>query len=167
MSFKNSYWNYVPIVFVLALGYIVGGVLTFGVEFLDYFSEINDQLARDTLIIFGMGLLGGVTRSTHYWAIDINEVVYKKPKYGPHFFDFFGYASMVLEGGITGIVAYLIVKSGLVVITFEPQSIEINRQVALLIAYCGGLFHFEVISKLKKVTKDLLSRSERDEHSKK
>jgi len=154
---KNSFW-YVPVIITIAFGYIAGGYLSFGVQYLGVLPCITDEEARFVLMVFGVGMLGGTTLSSKYWAIDINEVFYLgKAEFKPHPFDFFGYLSMIIEGGITGLVLVFLVKTGLVIITSHVD-LEINLPATFLIAYCGGLFHFEVIDKLSKYAKERLKK---------
>ena len=127
----------------------MGFYLTFGVEFLSAIPQITDPIARKCIALFGAGLLGGVTLSSKNWADDMEEVVYKDPNLAPHFFDFFGYLSMFIEAGITGCILIALVNSGLIILTGKID-IETNSLASYLLAYCGGLFHFAIIDKLKK-----------------
>ena len=58
LSKYQSYYWYIPVLIVLAIGYIVGGFLTFGIQFLNLFPSLTNQTARLTLTLFGMGALG-------------------------------------------------------------------------------------------------------------
>ena len=152
----KSYWYYTPVVICLALGYITGAVLSFGVMYLNIFPEVSDSTARFLLIIFGIGMLGATTYSSQYWAKDIEKVVYKDQDGKPHFYDFVGYLSMIVEGGLSGVILYFLVKTGLV-ITTSNIDLAINLPATVIIAYCGGLFHFDVVNVLKKIAKEKIN----------
>ena len=163
---KKGYWCYWPVILVIALGYFIGGYLSFGVKYLNLLPEIQNQSARMGLMLFGLGMLGATTHCSFYWSKDIDEVVYRDSNFEPHFFDFFGYMSMIIEGGVTGVILYLLVKTG-IGITISANEVNLNLPSSLVIAYCGGLFHFKVIDRLSKFAKDILTegiqnKSEKD-----
>ncbi len=142
-AIKQSYWWYVPILIVMFLGYGIGGCLVFGLYFLNIFPSLTDPAARLVLMLFGMGMLGSTMYSTKWWAVDIDEALGKR-EFLPHAFDFFGYASTIVGGGITGTVLYLAVRSGVILAIAEPSDAGMNLPFALFAAFCGGLFHFKV-----------------------
>lgn len=149
---KSSIW-YIPIILALSFGYIVGGYLSFGVHYLGVLPCVTDQDARFVLMVFGVGMLGGTSLSSKFWAEDINDVFYLgKVEYKPNPFDFVGYLSMIIEGGITGLILVFLVKTGLIVVSGNID-LELNIAATFLIAFCGGLLHFEVISFLSKYAK--------------
>jgi hypothetical protein len=55
---KQSYWWYIPILFVLIAAYGLGGFLVFGLHFMNWFPSLNNDTARLVLKLFGMGMLG-------------------------------------------------------------------------------------------------------------
>jgi uncharacterized protein YneF (UPF0154 family) len=154
---KCNLW-YIPIIIALAFGYLAGGYLSFGVMYLGAIPCITNEDARFVMMIFGVGMLGGTTLCSKFWADDMNSVFYLgKKNYQPNAFDSFGYLSMIIEGGITGLILFFLVKTGLVIIT-NGIDLEINLPATFIIAYCGGLFHFEVIDKLSKYAKERLKK---------
>jgi uncharacterized protein YneF (UPF0154 family) len=152
----QGYWCYIPIVICLLIGYLLGGYLTFGTHYLNALPQIHSQSARLILMLFGMGVLGATTYSSRYWASDIDEAVYENDKFLPHFFDFIGYASMIIEGGVTGVVLYLLIKTGISIGVRASDTVELNLAASLLISYCGGLFHFLIVNRLSIFIKQLL-----------
>jgi hypothetical protein len=156
---KQSYWCYIPIVVSVLAGFIIGGMLTFGVAFLDYFTELKDQQARLVLMLFGMGMLGNSTYCAKAWAKDIEEVVYKEPKYLPHFFDFIGYITLIVGGGITGVILFLIVKTGINISIDSAVDATVSTEAALVIAYIGGLYHFKVQDKLGDMIEKIFKKN--------
>ena len=113
MTAKQSYLWYIPIVLVMILGYGLGGALVFGLHFLDWIPSLTDDTARLVLKLFGMGMLGSTMYCIKWWAKDIEEAI-AKPDMLPHAFDFFGYATTVIGGAITGTVLCYIWLSDLV-----------------------------------------------------
>lgn len=107
-----------------------------------------------------MGILGATTYSSRFWSRDIDEAVYENDKFLPHFFDFFGYISMIIEGGVTGIILYLLIRTGIGISISTPDAAALNLPSSLVIAYCGGLFHFRVVRKLSSFTKEILTEKE-------
>jgi hypothetical protein len=142
-STKQSYWWYIPTLLVMALGYIVGGCLVFGLHFLNWFPTLTDNTARLVLKLFGMGMLGSTMYCTKWWAEDIDEAI-SKPEFLPHAFDSFGYATTIIGGGITGTVLYMAFRSGALLTVTDPANAGMRISFALFIAFCGGLFHFKV-----------------------
>ena len=142
---KTSYWNYIPIVFVIALGFFIGGGLSFGISFLGLFPFIEDQVARKILTLFGIGMLGATTYCSRFWSKDIDDVVYESPEYLPHVLDFVGYITLILGGGLTGVISYFLIKTGIgVSTTSNSTSIQISGEASVIISYIGGLYHFRV-----------------------
>ena len=153
----QSYWLYLPIVLVLGFGYFAGGILTFGVYFLGLFESVANPTARLTIVLFGMGLIGATMYCTRWWALDMEEALKDKALL-PHFFDSFGYLTNIIGGGITGVLLYLFFKAG-VALTISAQGMtEIRLPAALVIAFCGGLFHFEVQKVLRNAFKNLFKK---------
>ncbi len=146
---RQSYWYYLPIVLVLAIGYAVGGALAFGVYFLGWFEGLTQPVARLTLSMFGMGVLGATLYASRWWSIDMDEAI-AKTEYLPHLFDAFGYATSIVAGGIMGVVLYLATRAGIILVTSDGASAELRPGVALLVAFCGGLSLFKVQDVLKR-----------------
>jgi hypothetical protein len=153
----SSLW-YIPIVIVLVLGYGIGGCLVFGLHFLNWFPSLTNDTARLVLKLFGMAMLGSTMYCTEWWANDIEEAL-KKPKILPHAFDFCGYATLIIGGGITGTVLYMAIRSGAVLTISNPSNTDINICFALVVAFCGGLFHFRVKKWMESVI-EVIKKSE-------
>lgn len=98
-----------------------------------------------------MGMLGATTYCARFWSADIYEVVYEKEKFKPHFFDFVGYITLILGGGITGIILFLIAKTGINISVSSAKDIHLTKAASVLISYVGGLYHFKVQKQLGKV----------------
>jgi len=150
MKINKSYWNYIPIIICILLGYITGGNLSFDVKFSNALPFITDETGRFTLILFGMGMLGASTYCIRFWGLDIGETVYSREDLLPYSYDFFGYFGAIVGGGITGIILYLIVKTGIIVSVSSERIPEINFSVSIIISYCGGLLHFRIQNVLAK-----------------
>jgi hypothetical protein len=156
---KQSYWCYIPIVITILLGFSIGGYLSFGVVFLNTLSSLTNSVAREILVLFGMGMLGVSTYCAKAWATDINEVVYEEPKFLPHFFDFIGYITLIIGGGITGVILYFIVKTGIRVSVSSSSEVELTKEAMVLIAYMGGLYHFKVQDQLGKMMDKMFKKA--------
>jgi hypothetical protein len=154
-SRRQSYWWYVPIVSALVLGYAAGGFLSFGVMFCNGIDKLVNPTARLVLILFGMGLLGSTMYCTKWWASDVEEAM-KDKSLLPHLFDAFGYLTTIIGGGITGVVLYLAVKAGVMLAVTSTKPDEPRLAFALVIAFCGGLFHFKVRDMLSGVLSKLI-----------
>ena len=108
---SQSYWWYIPVLIVLTLGYFLGGWLVFGVHFLNSLPQLTNDTVRLVLKLFGMGMLGATIYCSRWWALDVEEAI-SRPEVLPHALDFFGYATTIIGGGVTGAVLYLAVRSG-------------------------------------------------------
>ena len=162
MNIPKSYWNYLPIIICILLGYIIGGYLSFGVKFLNALPYITDETGRFALILFGMGMLGSTTYCIRFWGLDVEEAVYSREDLFPHFYDFFGYLGAIIGGGVSGIILYLIVKTGMIVSVSPGKIPEVNFNVAIIIAYCGGLLHFRVQNVLANFISKLFKHKDGD-----
>lgn len=156
---KQSYWCYIPIVSVVLLGFAIGGYLSYGVTYLNVFPCIEDHFGRKILSLFGVGILGAATYCARAWAIDIDEVVYREPKYLPHILDFIGYITLITGGGITGVILYFLAKTGISISTTANTSIDLTPEAAVLTAYIGGLFHFKVQAQLGSLIEKIFKNS--------
>lgn len=157
---KQSYWWYVPILIVMILGYGVGGILVFGLHFLNMFPCLPDPTARLVLKLFGMGMLGSTMYCTKWWALDIEEAI-EKSAYLPHALDFFGYATTIVGGGLTGTILCMAFRSGIILAITEPTKNDLNLSFALFVAFCGGLFHFKVKDWFESTIEKMVKRKNR------
>ena len=140
---KQSYWWYAPVVVALLLGYLVGAALAFGLYFLDWIPQLTSEVGRFTVSMFGMGMLGATTYSTQWFAKDMEESL-SEPKYLPHFFDAFGYATTIVGGGIFGVVFFLALKLASVLAFSTDGSPTIRPTAGFVVAFCGGLAQFKI-----------------------
>ena len=74
----------------------------------------------------------------------------------PHIYDFFGYLTTIVGGGITGVILYLVARTGMTLALSANTILEIRFESALVIAFCGGLFHFKVQEILYKFVSSIL-----------
>ena len=148
---NKNYLFYIPIVIVLLLGFAIGAYLSFGVVFLSAFPSLTDVYGRTILALFGMGMLGSSTYCAKFWSTDIDETVYDKQEFLPHLFDFIGYITLIVGGGITGVILFLLFKTGIGVSVSGEDEISLSKEASALIAYMGGLYHFKVQNQLGKV----------------
>ena len=161
---KKSYWHYFPITLVIISGFLIGGYLSFGVYYLKAFSFIEDSQGRLILSLFGVGMLGATTYCARFWSKDIEEVVYKDQSFLPHFFDFVGYLTLIMGGGITGVILFFLVKTGIGVSTASDLSnIKLSGEASVVIAYIGGLYHFRVQRHLGRIIDKMFKESKSDE----
>ncbi len=107
-----------------------------------------------------MGILGATTYSARFWAKDVNDVVYEGKDFLPHSYDFFGYITTIVGGGITGVVLYVATRTGIGIATSANNFPQLSLASAVLIAYCGGLFHFRVQQMLSQVIDKILKEKE-------
>ncbi|CAG0986180.1 hypothetical protein MTYP_02027 [Methylophilaceae bacterium] len=156
---RKSYWCYIPITIIILLGFTFGGYLSFGTVYLNVLPCVDDYYGRTILALFGIGMLGASTYCAKAWAIDIDEVVYREPKYLPHIFDFVGYLTLILGGGITGVILYFLVKTGISISITSSGTVNLTKEASVLIAYMGGLFHFRVQEQLGKVIDKIFKNS--------
>lgn len=156
---RKSYWYYVPIAVVLLGGFLGGAALSFGVQYLGFFPFVRNEDARLAVTLFGMGVLGSTIYSCRFWARDIDEAV-DDPDVLPHFFDFVGYITTILGGGVTGVLLYLVARLGIGVIATGSQ-VSISYPAALVLGFCGGLFHFRVENALYKLVGSILRGRDR------
>lgn len=151
----GSLWWYVPIVLVIALGYAVGGAFAFGTAFLGWFQRVSDPTGRLCLQLFGMGMLGASVACSKWWSIDhddaqMDETVRPVP------LDWFGYVTTILGGGTTGLVLYLVLRYGVTMAVTETVG-TVRVGAAVVIAFTGGLFEFQVLDMLGGLLKKIRS----------
>jgi hypothetical protein len=137
---RQNYGWYLPIVVVIGSGYLAGGVLSFGVQFLHCLPAVQGHSARLTLVLFGCGMLGGSVLATRYWAVDMEQAI-ENPGLLPHALDCFGYATTIVGGGIVGVVFYLALRSGLFLTTTAEHVPELRLSAAVVIAFTVGCFN--------------------------
>lgn len=154
---RQSFIWYIPIVFVLILGYGVG-LFVFGLHFLNWFPSLTDNMARLTIELFGMGIIGANMYCTQWWAKDL-EAALQDDNNLPNAFDFIAYATLIVGGGITGIILNIAIKSGILLVITNSSNIEINTTFSFFISFCGGLFHFKVREFLEDVLNKILKYS--------
>lgn len=147
---KQSYWWYAPVVVVLLCGYAVGGALAFGVFFLDWIPQLSSPIGRFTVSMFGMGMLGATMYSTQWWANDMEEAL-GEPKFLPHFFDAFGYATTVVGGGISGVVFFMVLRLTSALALTADGVPSIRPAAGFVVAFCGGLAQFKIQMMLMKL----------------
>src|SRR5262245_28511851 len=95
----QSQYYYIPIAFIVFVGYLVGGWLSFGVQYLALLPEFLRELSpqgRRVLVLFGLGLLGGATSAHLFFANDANKKLYLGEKL-PNFMDPAGYALHIIS----------------------------------------------------------------------
>jgi hypothetical protein len=155
---KQSYWWYIPILLVIVTAFGLGGGLVFGLHFLNWFPSLSNDTARLVLKLFGMGMLGAAMYCTEWWANDLDEAI-KDQELMPHAYDFVGYATTIIGGGITGTVLVMAIRSGSRLTINGPSDADFNLCFALVVAFCGGLFHFKVKGWLESVI-EVIKKSE-------
>ena len=161
---KKSYWYYVPITLVIVSGFLIGGYISFGVHYLNAISFVENAYGRLIISLYGVGMLGATTYCARFWSKDIEEVVYKNESFLPHFFDFIGYLTLIMGGGITGVILFLLVKTGIgVSTTSEASNITLTGEASVLFAYIGGLFHFRVQRHLGNIIDKMFKESKADD----
>jgi len=121
----------------------LGAVFSFGVHFFGVFSELINPTGRFMIKLFGMGMLGASLYCSKWWCVDM-ECCLKDKSILPHMFDFVGYSTVIVGGGVTGIVLYLTVKLGITLTITSSQTVELRLPASLILGFCGGLFHFQV-----------------------
>lgn len=139
----RSLWWYAPIVFFVAAGYAMGGALSFGTAFLGWFPAVSSPAGRLCLQLFGMGMLGASMACSKWWSLDHDEAL-NDETVRPVALDWFGYATTILGGGITGVVLYLVVRYGVTLVVTESAGDNVRLGAAFVIALTGGLFQFQV-----------------------
>jgi hypothetical protein len=144
-----SLWWYAPIVLVVVLGYALGGALSYGTAFLAWFGVVSDPSGRVCLELFGMGMLGASLYCSRWWSVDYDDAQ-GDARLWPAPLDWFGYATTIIGGGITGVVLYLVVRYGVALVTGAAGA-AVLPGAAVVIALMGGLFHFKVQALLEEL----------------
>lgn len=151
---RQSYYWYIPIVIIILSSYVVGAILSFGVQFFEVFKGIQDPKARLVLTLFGMGILGATMYCSRWWCVDM-ECSIKDSSLSPHMYDCVGYLTVIFGGGITGVLLYFTVKLGIILTVTSPKTVELRTPASLIVAFCGGLFHFRVRAMLADMVKKI------------
>lgn len=166
---KGSLWWYAPIVLVVAVGYAVGGAFAFGTAFLGWYQSVSDPAGRLCLQLFGMGMLGASMACSKWWSLDHDEAQ-RDATVRPVALDWFGYATTILGGGITGVILYLVMRYGVTLVVTEAAGGTVRVGAAFVFALTGGLFQFQVqallASLLQKIRTDVITPTEQVEGSK-
>jgi hypothetical protein len=139
---RGSLWWYLPIVILVGTGYALGGAFSFGTAFLGWFPRVSDPTGRLCLQLFGMGMLGASLACSKWWSLDHDEALTDETV-RPVALDWFGYATTIVGGGVTGAVLYLVVRYGVALVTGAAGA-AVRPGAAVVIALMGGLFHFKV-----------------------
>lgn len=139
-----------PAALALALGYLAGGALSFGVRFLGLFPTLESPMARLTMVLVGMGMLGASVHGSWAWSRRATPTGGGGGGAGRLRA---GWACLaaILGGGITGVVLYLAVKAAIAAALVGDVTPDIRYSVALLIAFAGGLLHLRLRRGLGRV----------------
>lgn len=155
----QSFLFYVPIVLVIGLGYLAGAALAFGVQFLNLLPCVQGYLSRLTIMLFGCGMLGATLSATRWWALDIDEA-FERPEFLPHALDWFGYATTIVGGGITGVILYLGIRAGIFLTVSGEHISAVRLPVAIVLSFSGGLYQFKVQEQLDGIVRVIRSQRE-------
>ncbi|MDP5031210.1 MAG: hypothetical protein NWQ54_17570 [Paraglaciecola sp.] len=137
---------------VILLAYYYG--LKYFLHLLYQSVEIHNSVAKDdraiTIIflqqLFCLGLLGGAMHCHVFIAKEFNQ--YHRDKdisNAPMAIDFLGYIMQIIGGGLTGVILFFALKTGLVVVTSGSTAQVTDMPATLtpyaewLIAFAGGL----------------------------
>lgn len=123
-----------PEVSALTFGFLAGAVLAFGVRFLGVVPGLGDAMARRTLVLCGMGMLGTTVYGTATWLRREDSGRGSSPLYR-----LATALATILGGGVAGIVIYLAVKAAIAGAVIGGDTPRIRFSTALVIAFGGGL----------------------------
>lgn len=118
----------------LAAGFLAGGILAFGVRFLGVLPGLGDAMARRTLVLSGMGMLGVTVYGVAAWTGREETGGRRAAVYR-----LVAYLASILGGGVTGVVVYLAVKAAIAGAVIGVGTPQIRFSAALVIAFLGGL----------------------------
>jgi hypothetical protein len=140
---KQCFSNYRAIMLVISFGYVSGAALSFGVLYLDFLNVVESQVGKYTLAMFGLGMLGASMYCSQWWAKDMEEAI-AEPKYLPHQFDYFGYITTIIGGGISGVVFFMVLRvtSGIALTT--DGTLAVRPVAGFVVAFCSGLAQFRI-----------------------
>lgn len=161
---KNKYW-YFPIALILFSGYLLGGYLWFGVNFMDLFSSIENPTGRNFLGVFFGGIIGGTLYCSYFFAKDANDILggIPKKKGYPNFIDPFLYLLLIVGGGFTAIILVAAVKAGFLMLSTPEPGATLGQEATWVLSIGGGfathsvkMFLLRLVDKtIKKVEKGL------------
>jgi len=154
---RRSLWWYAPIVLLVSAGYGLGGAFSFGTAFLGWFPRLVDPAGRWSLQLFGMGMLGASLYCSRWWSLDYDEAL-EDESVRPTSLDWFGYATTIAGGGVTGVLLPLIVRYGVSLVT-QASGVVIQPGAALVLALTGGLFHFKVQALLEDLFRSIQEKA--------
>jgi magnesium-transporting ATPase (P-type) len=162
----KRYAYYFPIIIVIAIGFFLGAYMAFGIKYMNVLhDQIHSAHAKFLLQLFGMGMLGGSTFCAYFLVNDLHETVYENSNFFPHFFDFASYIFIILSSGITGIILYLLLRTGIKVGVTNSSAVELSNSASLLIAYIGGYCAFKIQKQLNKITDSLFNERKQQNNS--
>ena len=131
------------IVPVLVSGYLVGGVLAFAIPYAGVLRCITDATGRLALQLYGMGMLGASLYCSKWWSRDLAQAVEERGP-PPNLLDACGYAFTIVGGGVTGVVFYIVARSGMNLLSGSGSQSAVRPGAGAVLALIGGLFHFKV-----------------------
>ena len=157
----KSYKYYLLIIIVIAIGFALGAYIAFGIQYMDLMqTQVASPYGRFLVQLFGMGMLGGSTFCAYFLINDLHESVYENNKYYPHFFDFASYLFIIFSSGVTGIILYLILKTGIKVGVTNNSQVDLSFEASLLISYIGGYCAFKVQNQINKIANSIFNDEE-------
>lgn len=147
-----------PEVSALTFGFLAGAVLAFGVRFLGVLPSLGDAMARRTLVLCGMGMLGATVYGSAVWPRRENPACRNAPLYRLAIG-----LTAILGGGVAGIVVYLAVKAAIAGAVVGIGTPQIRFSAGLVIAFVGGLVLMPVIRRLAHVRRTVRDPDRRPE----
>lgn len=132
-------------------------------KFLGALPQVKEEDARFTIVLYGMGVLGATLYASYFFAKDANQVMYKDDARCPNFLDFLGYGILIGGGGITGLVLYIVAKTGTFLIYTQPEATEIRFSTSLLIALAGGMATQKVKGYLLSFAENVIKNTKNDQ----
>jgi hypothetical protein len=151
------HWRWGQIHFVLSLlvilsAYYIG--LSWFLNLLDQAVAAHSLAEKNQNIItilflkqlFCLGLLGGAMHCHIFIAKEFNQYHRNKSiTHAPMAIDFLGYIMQIVGGGLTGVILFFALKTGLVIVTsgslenIKDMPITLTPYAEWLIAFAGGL----------------------------
>lgn len=127
-----------PVAAALAMGFLAGATLAFGIRFLGLLPGLGDAMARRTLVLCGMGMLGATVYGSVAWT-GRRAPDGEGPDPGPPIRRFVLHLATVAGGGVAGLVLYLAVKAAIAGALVGGGTPRIRFSAAVVIAFSGGL----------------------------
>lgn len=134
-------------------------------KFLNALPQVDDENARFTVVLYGMGVLGATLYASYYFAKDANQVMYKDDALCPNFLDFLGYGILIGGGGITGLVLYMVAKTGTFLLYTQPEATELIFSTSLLLALAGGMATQRVKGYLLSFADGVIKKARKDQNA--